>query len=101
MKKPDPSNPIKVAIADDHALFRAGVKTALSTKKDVELVAEAENGMQLLNLLKHIEPDVILLDIQMPIMDGIATLPEIRKSYPQVKVIILSMHNDHSMISKL
>jgi DNA-binding NarL/FixJ family response regulator len=44
---------------------------------------------------------VILLDIQMPIMDGIATLPEVRKLYPQVKVIILSMHNDHSMISKL
>ena len=57
--------------------------------------------MQLLNMLKHVEPDVILLDIQMPIMDGIATLPEIRKLYPHVKVIILSMHNDHSMISKL
>lgn len=101
MKKPDPNTPIKVAIADDHALFRAGVKTALSSKKDVELIAEADNGMQLLNLLKHIEPDVILLDIQMPIMDGIATLPEIRKINPYVKVIILSMHNDHSMISKL
>ena len=101
MKKPDPNNPIKVAIADDHALFRAGVKTALSAKKDVELIAEADNGMQLLNLLKHIEPDVILLDIQMPIMDGISTLPEIRKINPNVKVIILSMHNDHSMISKL
>lgn len=101
MKKPDPNNPIKVAIADDHALFRAGVKTALSAKKDVELIGEADNGMQLLNLLKHIEPDVILLDIQMPIMDGISTLPEIRKINPNVKVIILSMHNDHSMISKL
>ncbi len=92
---------IKVAIADDHALFRSGVKTALSIKKDVELIAEADNGMQLINLLKHIEPDVILLDIQMPIMDGIQTLPEIRKIRPNAKVIILSMHNDHSMISKL
>lgn len=95
------NRPIKVAIADDHALFRAGVKTALAIKKDVELIAEADNGMQLLNLLKHIEPDVILLDIQMPIMDGIQTLPEIRKLRPDAKVIILSMHNDHSMISKL
>lgn len=101
MKKPDPNAIIKVIIADDHALFRSGVKTALSVKKDVDLIAEADNGMQLLNLLKHMEPDVILLDIQMPIMDGIATLPEIRKMYPHVKVIILSMHNDHSMISKL
>ena len=100
MKKPD-NQPIKVIIADDHVLFRSGVRAALSVKKDVELIAEADNGMQLLNLLKHMEPDVILLDIQMPIMDGIATLPEIRKLYPQVKVIILSMHNDHSMISKL
>jgi DNA-binding NarL/FixJ family response regulator len=95
------NKPIQVAIADDHALFRAGVRTALSAKKDVELIAEADNGMQLLNLLRHIEPDVILLDIQMPIMDGIATLPEIRKMHPHIKVIMLSMHNDHSMISKL
>ena len=100
MKKPEQDGIIKVIIADDHVLFRAGVKTSLSIKKDVELIAEADNGMQLLNLLKHYEPDVILLDIQMPIMDGIQTLPEIRKLYPHVKVIILSMHNDHSMISK-
>jgi len=101
MKSPESKSVIKVAIADDHALFRSGVKTALSIKKDVELIAEADNGMQLISLLKHVEPDVILLDIQMPIMDGITTLPEIRKLYPHVKVIILSMHNDHSMISRL
>ena len=57
--------------------------------------------MQLLNLLKHIKPDVVLLDISMPIMDGLATLPEIKKLYPDVKVIMLSMHNDHSVISKM
>ncbi len=101
MKHLDTGKTIKVAIADDHALFRAGVKTALAVKKDVELIAEADNGMQLINLLRHIEPDVVLLDIQMPIMDGIQTLPEIRKIRPEAKVIILSMHNDHSMISKL
>ncbi|MDB5205976.1 MAG: response regulator transcription factor [Flavisolibacter sp.] len=92
---------IKVAIADDHALFRAGVKTSLSNRKDVQMVAEAENGMQLLNLLKHIVPDVILLDIQMPIMDGLATLPEIKRLHPDVKVIMLSMHNDHSVITRM
>jgi len=92
---------ITVAIADDHALFRAGVKTGLATKRDVKLVAEADNGMQLLKILGHIVPDVILLDIQMPILDGIQTLPEIRRLYPEVKVIILSMHNDPLMICKL
>jgi DNA-binding NarL/FixJ family response regulator len=101
MKKSDGDSVIKVAIADDHALFRAGVKTSLSSKKDIQLIAEADNGQQLLHLLRHIEPDVILLDITMPILDGVHTLPEIKKLYPHVKVIMLSMHNDHSMISKM
>jgi DNA-binding NarL/FixJ family response regulator len=100
MKNQD-SEIIKVAIADDHALFRTGVKTSLSIRKDIQMVAEAENGMQLLNLLRHIKPDVVLLDIQMPIMDGLTTLPEIKKLYPDVKVIMLSMHNDHSMITRM
>lgn len=100
MKNTDP-NVIRVAIADDHALFRAGVKTSLSSRKDIQMVAEAENGMQLLNLLKHIQPDVLLLDIQMPIMDGLATLPEVKRLYPDVKVIMLSMHNDHSVITRM
>lgn len=101
MKNLDSNTVIKVAIADDHTLFRTGVKTSLSARKDIQMVAEAENGMQLLNLLKHIQPDVILLDIQMPIMDGLSTLPEIKRMYPEIKVIMLSMHNDHSMISRM
>jgi DNA-binding NarL/FixJ family response regulator len=97
----NPATPIKVAIADDHHLFRTGVRTSLSAYRDIQMVAEAENGMQLLNLLRHIKPDVVLLDIQMPIMDGLSTLPEIKKLYPDVRVIMLSMHNDHSMISRM
>ncbi|MEO6068914.1 MAG: response regulator transcription factor [Chitinophagaceae bacterium] len=100
MKIPE-SKIIRVAIADDHTLFRAGVKTSLSSRSNIQLVAEAENGMQLLNLLRHIKPDVILLDIEMPIMGGLDTLPEVKKLYPEVKVIMLSMHNDHSMITKM
>ncbi len=95
------SEPIKVIIADDHVLYRAGVKTALSTKKDLKIIGEADNGQHLLTLLKSIQPDVILLDIQMPIMDGIAALPEIKKNWPEIKVIMLTMMDDHSMITKL
>ena len=95
------SEPIKVIIADDHVLYRAGVKTALSAKKDVKVVAEADNGMHLLNMLKMVPVDVILLDIQMPIMDGITALPEIKKLYPNVRIIMLTMMDDHSMITKL
>lgn len=93
--------PIKVVICDDHVLYRAGVKTALSAKKDVKVVAEADNGMHLLHMLKMVPADVILLDIQMPIMDGIATLPELKKAFPEVKTIMLTMMDDHSMITKL
>lgn len=93
--------PIKVIIADDHVLYRAGVKTALSAKADVKVIAEADNGSHLLNMLKMIEADVILLDIQMPIMDGITTLPEIKKIAPNTKVIMLTMMEDHSMVTKL
>src|SRR5262249_48950819 len=92
---------IKVAICDDHTLIRTGIKSSLSSRKDILMVAEAENGLQLLNLLRHIQPDVVILDIQMPIMDGLVTLPEIKKNYPNIKVIILSMHNDHSVISRM
>lgn len=101
MKQEETSGLIKVIIADDHALFRTGVKTTLSMRKDIKMIGEADNGAQLLTLLKVLQPDVILLDIQMPIMDGIATLPEIKELYPDIRVIMLTMHNDHSMISKL
>jgi CheY-like chemotaxis protein len=79
MKSPDLLKVIKIVIADDHALFRAGVRTALSERKDIELIAEAENGVQLLDMLKTIEPDVVLLDIQMPVMDGLQASMAIRK----------------------
>ena len=97
----DYQDKIKVLITDDHALFRAGVKTSLSHYNDIEFIGEAENGMQLLNLVKFLNPDVILLDIQMPIMDGIATLPEVKKILPNARIIMLTMNDDVSMISKL
>ena len=95
------NEPIRVIIADDHVLYRAGVKTALSAKADVKVIGEADNGTHLLNMLKMIPADVILLDIQMPIMDGIAALPEIKKIAPNAKVIMLTMMEDHSMVTKL
>jgi DNA-binding NarL/FixJ family response regulator len=101
MKAEMTNGPIKVIICDDHALFRSGVKLALSHNKDVEIIAEAENGQQLLNALKAFQPDVVLLDITMPVMNGIETLPQVKDLYPEIKIIMLTMHNDHSMIAKL
>lgn len=95
------SEEIKVIIADDHVLYRAGVRAALHSKEDIHFLAEADNGLHLLQLLHSMQPDVILLDIQMPVMDGIETLPKIKQMYPRIKVIMLSMMDDQSMISKL
>ena len=99
--KPETGEVINVMIVDDHVLYRAGVRTALSSKKNIKVIAEADNGAHLLNMLKGIQPDVILLDIQMPIMDGIATLPEVKKLYPKIKIIMLTLLDDQSVITRL
>lgn len=94
---------IKVLICDDHTLYREGVKAYLSQKKDIFIVGEAVDGLDLLNKINYIKPDVILLDINMPRMDGMAVLPILKsnENYKDIKVIILSMHNQMSMISKM
>lgn len=93
---------INVMIVDDHVLYRTGVRTTLSTKKDIKVIGEADNGLHLLNMLKGgPQPDVILLDIQMPVMDGIATLPELKKLYPDIKVVMLTLLDDHSVVARL
>jgi DNA-binding NarL/FixJ family response regulator len=93
---------ITVIIADDHTLFREGIKAALAHKKDIKIVGEAENGLQLLHMLKHNIPDIVLLDIQMPLMDGITALSTIRKlNNKDLKIIMLSMHNESSIVSLL
>lgn len=91
---------IKVIICDDHLLFRQGIVASLSTYFNIDIVSEVNDGHQLMNTLKHTIPDIILLDINMPVMDGIEVLPKIKKEYPDIKVIMLSMHNNVTMISK-
>lgn len=92
---------IHVIITDDHVLYRAGVIASLAFTNRIKVIGEAENGSCLLSLLQNSKPDVILLDVQMPVMDGITTLPELKKFYPHIKVIVLSMVDDQSMITKL
>lgn len=91
-------NPIKIVVCDDHTLYRQGIKYILSTKDDVEIIGEAEDGLKLIKLLRHVTPDLVLLDINMPVMDGTAALLEIKKNYPNVKVLIVSMQNTPEMI---
>lgn len=85
---------IKIVITDDHIMIREGLKKLLELDGDFEVVGEASDGYECLNVLKESEPDVVLLDINMPNMNGIQTLERIRKEKIDVRVLMLTIHNE-------
>ena len=89
---------MKVLIADDHRLMLAGIRRALEQAEDIEVVGEAHSGSQVLPLVSRTNPDLVLLDIRMPGLDGLACLDQIRRRYPQVKVVVLSVFSDSEHI---
>ena len=91
----------KIVVVDDHTLFRNGLRTLLDGIEGFSVIGEASNGVELLELLPGIEPDVILLDIEMPKMNGIVTAEEALKRYPDLKIITLSMYGDEDYYFKM
>lgn len=85
--------PIRVLLADDHALVRAGIKALLNRIKGVEVVAEAGDGQEALRLIKNLQFDIVLLDITMPGRSGLEVLAESKKQFPDLRVIILTVHD--------
>lgn len=92
---------IKVAIADDHKIFRKGVILSLRQYTNIKFVLEAENGEELLTGLPAAEPDVVLMDLRMPVKDGIEATRTISKQYPNLHVIVLTMYEDERFVSHL
>jgi DNA-binding NarL/FixJ family response regulator len=92
---------IKVAIADDHKIFRKGVILSLRPYSNIKFVQEAENGEELLAGLPESAPDVILMDLRMPLKDGIETTKIVSKQYPHIYVLVLSMHEDERFVSHM
>jgi two-component system, NarL family, response regulator DegU len=89
---------LKVYIADDHTLFRKAMVNLLRSFERITDVKDAENGKELLTLIKYEIPDVVIVDLQMPVMDGTETSAIILQKYPDVKIIILTMHDSNKFI---
>lgn len=89
----------KIVIIDDHQLFREGVKRILDFEDTFEVVAEGDDGAEALGLYEKYEPDVLLMDINMPEMNGVEATEELLKEYPDAKVIMLSIHDDGSYVT--
>ncbi len=86
--------PIKIVLADDHQIVRQGLQALLATESDIKVVAEADNGRSVLRLVKEFLPDLVIMDISMPDLNGIDATRQIIPDYPTIKVIALPMHSD-------
>lgn len=92
---------IRILITDDHQLFREGIVNLLSTSPHIEIVAQAENGIDAIEKAKRLKPDIIIMDLGMPEMNGVEATQILQKELPQIKVLALSMHSDKQYIKEV
>ena len=90
----------KIILADDHALVRDGIRALLETEKDMKVIGEVSNGQEAINMVGELHPDLLIIDIRMPIMNGIEAVDLLNKKNSSVKTIILSMHDSEEYILK-
>ncbi len=88
-------NKIRILLADDHSLFREGIATVLNNQPDMEVVAEAGDGLEAVILARNLRPDVILMDVTMPGMDGIEATRLIKQEQPEARIVMLTVHDEH------
>ena len=91
---------IRVVIADDHHLFRQGLRNLLGKEPDINVVGEASDGRDAMDTVHRTRPDVVVMDVEMPGMNGIEATARIRKSFPTIQVVMLSMHSDPVLIGQ-
>ena len=100
MKNTAPSKPVRIVLADDHDLVRSGIKALLSMVEGVDVIAEARDGKELVALVDDLMPDVVMTDISMPVMDGIAAISLIHAKHPQVRLLVLSMYDTVDFVKR-
>jgi len=94
-------DPVRVLVVDDQTLFREALTALLQVRDEVEVVGDAADGLQALGFVAELRPDVVLMDLRMPGKDGIETTKIIRKQYPAIKVLVLSMYEDERFVYHL
>jgi DNA-binding NarL/FixJ family response regulator len=89
---------VRILLADDHTIFRAGIRALLENEPDIVVVGEAEDGRTAVKLVCQDKPDVVLMDIAMPLLNGLEATRQVKNDYPQTKVLILTMHDNEEYI---
>jgi DNA-binding NarL/FixJ family response regulator len=92
---------VRILIVDDHEVVRQGLRTILSARPDWQICGEAENGKQAVEEARRLQPDIIILDVTMPVMSGLEAIQELRKSNLEGRVLIFSMHDSRSLVRTL
>ncbi len=94
-------NRIRVLLADDHTILRDGIRALLVDQADIEVIGEAEDGLSTVKMVGKLKPDVVIMDIAMPLLNGLEATRQIQRDYPQVKVLILTMHENEEYIRQV
>jgi two-component system response regulator NreC len=94
-------NKIRVLLADDHTILRDGIRALLEDQSDMEVIGEAEDGQATVKMVAKLKPDVVVMDIAMPLLNGLEATRQIQRDYPQVKVLILTMHENEEYIRQV
>lgn len=93
------ARPIRILLADDHAILRDGIRALLSDETDLNVVGEAENGRQALEQARALRPDIVIMDIGMPLLSGLEATTQIRRDVPEARVLILTMHQNEEYLA--
>jgi two-component system response regulator NreC len=94
-------NRIRVLLADDHTILRDGIRALLDDQADIEVIGEAEDGLSTVKMVGKLKPDVVIMDIAMPLLNGLEATRQIQRDHPQVKVLILTMHENEEYIRQV